>query len=154
MNKPKTLCTKCQRNISNNNYQRHVDACAGPIVKKIRYVDYDPNGGYKDGSRVVWNKGIKTGPRESSVEYHRRLRSIRDTAEMSHGGARRKVIEEQNNCCNRCGIYEWQGEVIVLELEHKNGIRSDNSRENLEALCPNCHSLTPTWRGRNRRSVV
>lgn len=36
-----------------------------------------------------------------------------------------------------------------MELEHKDGNNANWSRENLEALCPNCHSQTPTWRGRN-----
>ncbi len=67
--------------------------------------------------------------------------------------ARRKaVLSEQKNRCNRCDLIEWLGEPISLELEHKDGDRHNNSRENLECLCPNCHSLTPTWRGRNRTS--
>ena len=32
----------------------------------------------------------------------------------------------------------------------KNGIRTDNSLENLQLLCPNCHSYTSNWRGRNK----
>lgn len=53
----------------------------------------------------------------------------------------------------RCGLDEWLGEKLVLELEHKDGNNQNNIRENLEALCPNCHSLTPTWRGRNKSNV-
>lgn len=63
---------------------------------------------------------------------------------------RRRVLEEQNFCCNRCGISDWFGEKITLELDHIDGISDNNSRENLEGLCPNCHSLTETWRGRNK----
>lgn len=63
---------------------------------------------------------------------------------------RRRVFEEQNHCCNKCGISEWQGVKIPLELEHKDGNNQNNNRENLEGLCPNCHSITDTWRGRNK----
>ena len=63
---------------------------------------------------------------------------------------RRRVFEEQNYCCNRCGISEWQGFKISLELDHKDGNSTNNSRDNLEGLCPNCHSVTDTWRGRNK----
>ena len=65
---------------------------------------------------------------------------------------RRRVFEEQNHSCNKCGISEWQGFKICLELEHKDGNNTNNSRENLEGLCPNCHSITDTWRGRNKPS--
>ncbi len=63
---------------------------------------------------------------------------------------RRRVFEEQAFKCSRCGISEWLGEALSLELEHKDGNNQNNHRENLEALCPNCHSLTKTWRGRNK----
>ena len=52
--------------------------------------------------------------------------------------------------CQRCGISEWQGERISLELDHINGNNRDNRIINLRLLCPNCHSLTPTWRGRGK----
>lgn len=54
--------------------------------------------------------------------------------------------------CSRCGLSEWQGEPITLELDHVNGVRDDHRLSNLRFLCPNCHALTPTWRGRNVRS--
>lgn len=53
--------------------------------------------------------------------------------------------------CAKCQLTVWQGHPIPLELEHKNGDNTDNRIENLELLCPNCHALTPTWRGRNIR---
>ena len=43
----------------------------------------------------------------------------------------------------------WMGEPIPLELEHINGNHLDNRLENLTILCPNCHALTPTYRGKN-----
>jgi 5-methylcytosine-specific restriction endonuclease McrA len=51
--------------------------------------------------------------------------------------------------CQNCDLVEWQGVQIPLELDHINGDSTDNSVDNLRLLCPNCHSLTPTWRGRN-----
>lgn len=53
--------------------------------------------------------------------------------------------------CYGCGIKEWLGKELALELEHKNGNKFDNRLENLTILCPNCHSLTKTYRGRNKR---
>ena len=51
--------------------------------------------------------------------------------------------------CEECGIDEWNGKKISLELDHISGNRLDNSLENLKLLCPNCHSQTHTFRGRN-----
>lgn len=147
-------CEKCKRDITANNYQRHVMACIGPVVKKIRGVDFDPNHGYKTGKRQAWNKGIKIGPNQTIVQRYNEIRKSTDTSEFkSHGAIRRKVLEEQNNTCAKCGLDSWLGVKITLELNHIDGIRSNNTRSNLECLCPNCHSLTPTWRGRNRLSM-
>lgn len=56
--------------------------------------------------------------------------------------------------CQKCGLPpEWQGEPMILELDHKNGNRRDNRPENLWFLCPNCHTQTPTYGHRNRRRL-
>ena len=70
--------------------------------------------------------------------------------ELGPENKRRRVFEEQKFCCIKCGISEWFSKPISLELEHKDGNHHNNKRENLEMLCPNCHSLTETWRGRNK----
>jgi hypothetical protein len=61
------------------------------------------------------------------------------------------LIKERGHQCEKCKITEWQGNPIPLEVEHSNGDRTDNRKENLELLCCNCHALTPTWRGRNAK---
>lgn len=57
-----------------------------------------------------------------------------------------------NYVCNKCNISEWLGQKITLEIDHINGDNKDNDISNLRYLCPNCHSQTETWRGRNRNS--
>ena len=51
-----------------------------------------------------------------------------------------------------CGITNWLGQEITLELDHINGNNSDHRIENLRILCPNCHSQTPTYRSKKRPS--
>ncbi len=54
--------------------------------------------------------------------------------------------------CKKCGLSnEWQSEKLSLQLEHINGINNDNRLENLCFLCPNCHSQTKTFGGRNAK---
>ena len=51
--------------------------------------------------------------------------------------------------CYKCGLKEWMGEPISLQLEHKNGDNTNNTLKNLTLLCPNCHSQTKTFAGKN-----
>lgn len=74
-----------------------------------------------------------------------------DYKDLSFESLRFRILYEQENKCNKCGLDKWLGQDIVLELEHKDGNNKNNNRDNLEMICPNCHSLTETWRGRNKR---
>ncbi len=67
---------------------------------------------------------------------------------------RKRTIWEQKECCNKCGLSEWLKQPITLEIDHIDGDNKNNTRNNIEALCPNCHSLTPTWRGRNKSKRI
>lgn len=51
--------------------------------------------------------------------------------------------------CFKCGINEWCGEDLSLHIDHINGLSYDNRIENLRLLCPNCHSQTETYAGKN-----
>ena len=65
----------------------------------------------------------------------------------SSSALRIKLIKEgiKENKCEGCGITEWMGKPITLQLHHINGNHSDNRLENLQILCPNCHSLTDNY---------
>lgn len=53
------------------------------------------------------------------------------------------------NTCSKCGISEWNGEKLNIELDHIDGDRTNHRLNNLKMLCPNCHSQTSTFRARN-----
>jgi HNH endonuclease len=64
-----------------------------------------------------------------------------------------RLVKEglKTNRRERCGITAWRGEKLTMALHHINGDRLDNRLVNLELLCPNCHSQTDTFAGRNGR---
>jgi 5-methylcytosine-specific restriction endonuclease McrA len=53
-------------------------------------------------------------------------------------------------CCSCRNTGEWNGKKLVLQLDHINGVNNDNRIENLQFICPNCHSQTPTYAGKNQ----
>lgn len=54
--------------------------------------------------------------------------------------------------CKKCGNNgNWNGKRLTLQLEHINGKNNDNRIENLIFLCPNCHSQSETYGGRNNK---
>lgn len=57
-----------------------------------------------------------------------------------------------SNVCAKCGFCGlWNGMPLTLHLDHINGINNDHRISNLQLLCPNCHSQTPTYAGKNKR---
>ena len=68
----------------------------------------------------------------------------------SHRTLKRFLIKEHGNKCWVCGITEWNDKSIVMELEHNDGNSQNNSLDNLSLICPNCHSQTTTYKGKNK----
>ena len=57
-------------------------------------------------------------------------------------------------CCAFCGMEPvWNGRTLLLTIDHINGCRNDNRRENIRFLCPNCHSQTSTFGKRKQLAV-
>ena len=62
-----------------------------------------------------------------------------------------RFFRENNNICSECGITnKWNNKNLVLEIDHIDGDRNNNSFDNLRVLCPNCHSQTNTFRNKPR----
>lgn len=68
---------------------------------------------------------------------------------------KQRLIEEEifEYKCSECGITEWNGKTISLQLDHINGVSDDNRLENLRLLCPNCHSQTDTFSGKRNKKI-
>ena len=92
--------------------------------------------------RELWKQQLREA-------HNRRIASL-PFHELGWEGKRRRVIEEQQNKCLICNLSEWNNIPLTLEVDHIDGDNNNNARENLRALCPNCHSTTHTWRGKNK----
>ena len=103
-------------------------------------------------SRQSWHAAVKRGaiaPRPHGLPLDQLL------ANGVHRGRRNIKLRligsgAKLNRCENCGIGEWLGAPLSLALHHVNGDRRDNRLENLQLLCPNCHSQTENFAGRRR----
>jgi hypothetical protein len=69
----------------------------------------------------------------------------------NRGNLKRRLIAAGlgKSACEACGISDWLDKPLSLALHHVNGDGRDNRLENLQLLCPNCHSQTENFAGRN-----
>jgi len=90
----------------------------------------------------VWNKGRKSYSYETI---------FCEGSDISQHLLRKYYYEKKETKyeCSICNRIEWLGQKLNFELDHKNGNNRDNKFSNLRWLCPNCHSLTPTFKGNN-----
>jgi len=97
-----------------------------------------------------WCKGIKIDP---VIAYRNRVRfnEVIPIDQLRSKGARRlRFIVERGDRCKECGIEQWRGKKIVVEIHHIDGDSKNYSSENIILLCPNCHSITPNYRNKKR----
>lgn len=67
--------------------------------------------------------------------------------ELSKGKRRQLLLKEANYTCTKCGFNKRRScGGVILEIDHIDGNCKNNSRENLQVLCPNCHALTGAFR--------
>lgn len=84
--------------------------------------------------------------------FPERRRSVADLLQSRSSSAklRERLVTEglREHRCATCSGIEWLGGPIPLEIDHIDGDRENNTLANIRLLCPNCHALTPTYRGR------
>jgi hypothetical protein len=65
---------------------------------------------------------------------------------------KKHLILNRGHQCEECKHTKWLNSDIPLELEHIDGNSNNNDLKNLKLLCPNCHTFTLTYKGRNKNS--
>lgn len=100
----------------------------------------------------AWNKGMRGigKPLIATIDI------LRINSDFQSFKLKARLFKEgfKKQKCEECGWAKTSIDGrIPLELDHVNGVKSDNQIKNLRILCPNCHSLKPTHRGRNKNKI-
>jgi hypothetical protein len=103
-------------------------------------------------AKASWDSAVKDGritPRAAATPI---ADLLVHSARGSRRSIKRRLLAEGLKAprCETCGLTEWLGREIQLELHHINGDGQDNRLENLQILCPNCHAQTENFGVRNR----
>ena len=107
---------------------------SGSIPNKLKQVFEEKNIDYSHFKGHAWNKGI------SKYED-----SLTDFGTHNWTLIKEKLFQEREYHCECCGLTEWNGKEIKLQVHHIDGNHNNNVRSNLQILCPNCHSQTENW---------
>ena len=86
-----------------------------------------------------------------SVEHKRMLTEFKKGKLKKLASIRRLLTEEKGYNCELCGISDYNGKPLTLQVDHIDGNPDNNLPNNVRLLCPNCHSQTETYKGGSKK---
>jgi hypothetical protein len=154
---PKT-CLHCEKSLSyeqrHNKFCSHACSAAHNNAGKCRNGTPVPKGvcrncgkplEHKDRDQVYCGRDCDLAHKKARV-----IQQIEAGLRNSPPLIRRYLIGARGYKCESCGLNEWLGQAIPLQVDHTDGDAGNNVLSNLKLLCPNCHALTPTFGSKNR----
>lgn len=122
------------------------------LTKLLNYLDID----VKHFNRKGWNFVGRYRPIKKKNQYSIEELLVENSPVTSSSSLKKKLFNlgYLKKECKKCGLGDmWNNEPITLQLDHINGNNLDNRIENLQILCPNCHSQTKTFAGKNMKKL-
>ncbi len=91
---------------------------------------------------------------QREYEWKERFKQIQNGEVLAEQHMKRYLFETRGEYCEACGVgSEWNNKPLTLQMDHIDGNSDNNSLDNLQILCPNCHTQTHTWCGRNKKNT-
>lgn len=139
------FCKFCSKEISNKGgLKKHENGCVNNPNKII----------YKSNFHVLTKEQIFENTKKGREKKLENLK-LRPFELWGRTLKEELILNEQSGKCSCCKITKfWNGKPLIFELDHIDGDNKNNKRKNLRLICPNCHSQTKTWRGRNINSGI
>ena len=91
------------------------------------------------------------GLTKNRSDYMPLIQYLEESKDIQTNKIRKKLLREgyKEHKCENCGLASWLDQPIPLEVHHKDGNRHNNTIDNFQLLCPNCHAMTDSYRGKN-----
>lgn len=141
------------------------------ISDVLRKIDIKGSSSIVTMKRIIEEYNINT-----TLMYKNGIKMKKDVAKRNGGGRpkdvscylkrngikvngtrlREKLLSSKlkENKCEICGLSYWNGQAIKLEIHHKDGDHNNNELDNLQLLCPNCHSYTDNYGAYNSKNII
>ena len=134
---------KCSRAFATKDKREEINEKVSIKLKGVA-----PSNKGKPGHIVKWTEESK-----QKMSATRRAQRKEKVENGTAGGSMvlRYLLEELGNVCQECGITDWNGKPLPMQIHHIDGNNKNNRLENAKLLCPNCHFQTDNWGYKNRK---
>lgn len=149
--------------LSDGEFMKLINDCASTsdVLRKLDYSVKGNSWAYKivadrmDKLKISFGKKLKINP-QGKVEQIPLEKILTEDSDYNRTQLKDRLVKEgiKEYKCEICGISEWLGKPISLQLHHLNGINNDNRLSNLQLLCPNCHSQTDNFGTKGKGRVI
>jgi hypothetical protein len=98
----------------------------------------------------------KTNLKNDFIKYKLEDILVNDSNYVSMVCLKKRLVKELQwkETCSVCNLSEWLGKPMPLEIDHINGIHTDNTITNIRFICPSCHAQTDTYKGKNKKTYI